>query len=140
MRISLPQHKRFLHRNIEELRLGSHPKFLECLENIWKWHVGGKDNPPPSYPKYIIAVRPDHFDARIVSQRSYFTFHVPDHPELKVDHNKTLTKVIIDKDAKGEIRKELFRLGVDEFSIYRDLDHLSQRLKFAYELSRHLPR
>lgn len=124
----LAPHQKADPKEYRGIALGSHPKFQECLENIWKWKF------PPVYPPHIMAVRPDHFDARIASQRSYFTFHVPNAPELTQNHNKTLHHVIIDKDCKGDIIKQLFRLAVDEFSIYRDLDHLSLRLKFAYDL------
>lgn len=39
---------------------------------------------------------------------------------------------IVPKECKGELRQELASMGVDNFSIYGDLDALSNKLKYAY--------
>jgi hypothetical protein len=46
--------------------------------------------------------------------------------------NESLLSYRIPRDAKPRLREELALLGIDEFQIYGDLDHLAARLKRAY--------
>jgi hypothetical protein len=105
-----------------------HPVFQDALHVIFWWQ------PNNQFPDFLFPVRPDYFDTRITLQRGCFTFHVPKHPELTLAENNTLTSCRIPANKKGEILKELALLGIDEFSIYGDLDHLSNRIKTAYEI------
>jgi hypothetical protein len=84
------------------------------------------------FGNYAIALRPDHFDARMSLQRSCFTFHVPKCPRLEPDRLNCLRAFTIPAAAKAQMRSELAVLGIDDFSIYGDLDHLAQRLKAVY--------
>jgi len=81
---------------------------------------------------YAIALRPDHFDARMSLQRSCFTFHVPKCPRLDPGQLRCLRAFPIPAAAKATMRKELAILGIDDFSMFGDLDHLAQHLKAAY--------
>jgi hypothetical protein len=84
------------------------------------------------WPDHIFPVRPSNIDSRIASQQGCFTFHPQKEPLLTDSNNPTLTELIIPATDKDDLRRELELLGVDEFSIYRDLDHLAARLRRAY--------
>ena len=96
-------------------------EFCEAVAVIDKWK---KVN---DFPDDIIPVRPDAFDRRITLQRSCFTFHVPKHPELTARENPSLKKWVVRE--KKKILRELSLLGIDDFSIYGDLEHLAEWLK-----------
>jgi FRG domain len=102
--------------------------FREALEVIFHW----KD--VKDFPDYIMPITPDYMDARINFQRSCFTFHVPKQPVLTSMENKSLNTFVIPRQFKKRMLDELFLLGVDEFSIYGDLESLSRRLKDAYKI------
>jgi hypothetical protein len=105
-----------------------HPLFKGSMKRIHTWENSWH------FPKFILPVRPDHFDKRMMLQKSHFTFHVPDHGTLTKAHNSSLKSFEIPASAKGELLHELFLLGVDEFSIFGDLDRLSKRLKDAHRI------
>jgi hypothetical protein len=109
-----------------------HPAFTDALRVLFWWE------PPEEWPGFIMPVRPDYFDRRITLQRGCFTFHVPDPHMLTKQENPTLVSYVIPKENKQGIRKQLALLGIDDFSIFGDLDHLSTRLKEAYAIR--LPR
>ena len=102
-----------------------HPMFQKALRRI-AWDENEK------FPKAIMAIRPDVADRRIGLQRSCFTFHVPNRKALTQSENTSLLRFRIPKDAKGRIVADLVLLGIDEFSIYGDLEHLALRLKRAH--------
>jgi hypothetical protein len=109
-----------------------HPAFTDALRVLFWWE------PPEELPGFIMPVRPDYFDRRITLQRGCFTFHVPNPHMLTKKENPTLVSYLIPKENKQGIRKQLALLGIDDFSIFGDLDHLSTRLKEAYAIR--LPR
>jgi hypothetical protein len=106
----------------------THKWFNDALRRIFEWRNNLE------FPKGIMAVRPAHADQRIGLQRSCFTFHVPDHPKLTVAENDSLLAFGIPSGAKTNILNDLVLLGLDEFSIYGDLDHLALRLRRAYRI------
>jgi FRG domain len=108
-----------------------HPAFQKALQAICAW---GKPKPESMFPDFIMALRPDYSDVRIVLQRSCFTFHVPAAPVLTCDHNSTLKKYIIPASSKATLLHELVLMGMDEFTIYGDLDHLALRLRRAHKI------
>jgi hypothetical protein len=65
-------------------------------------------------------------------QKNCFTFHVPKCPRLDPDRLSCLRSFKLPPAAKAEMRSELAVLGINDFSIFGDLDHLAQRLKAAY--------
>jgi hypothetical protein len=106
-----------------------HPNFRDALKRIAWW------NDKFEFPHFILSVRPDHFDKRMVLQRSSSTFHVPDHQVLTNAENKTLVSLRIPGgDTKKSLLRELFLLGIDESSVYGDRESLSKRLKDAYNI------
>jgi hypothetical protein len=78
-----------------------------------------------------VAVYPTHFSRRISSQRSCFTVHgksINGFDELPEDCNQYLKKVIIPHDKAHAIEKNLSVAGIDELSIFPDLDGLGRWL------------
>jgi hypothetical protein len=102
--------------------------FQNALHVIFDWWK------PKNLPEFVLPVRPDHFDRRVILQRGCFTFHVPRRKNLTKAENSSLHSFFIPKDSKPGIKNELFLLGIDDFSIYGDLESLSKRLKFAYKV------
>jgi hypothetical protein len=99
-------------------------EFLEALAGITSW---AKEK----HANMLLPVRPDHFDRRIGLQRSGFTFHGPKNKELTAAHSITIPHA-----AKEKIRRQLSVAGIDHFSVFGDLDHLSQHLVEAYSSTR----
>lgn len=100
--------------------------FLEGLKTIFYW----KD--PRQLPTFIMPLRPDFIDMRITAQNSCFTFHVPSRSILSPDENDTLKSFRIPAASKEKVKKELFSFGVDDFTIYGDLESLSRRLRSTH--------
>jgi len=115
-------------KKFEGIATSRNPVFPRALKVIFSWEDAGE------FPNFIFPVRPDYFDRRITLQRGCFTFHVPNGGILSPDHNPTLASYLIPQGKKSDIKKELAMLGIDEFSIYGDLEHLSERLKQAYRI------
>lgn len=71
---------------------------------------------------------PRGLSARIVSQRGIFT--ISRNPETPLENvlNDKLHKFTIKADAAKDIRTTLGFFGINEMSIYQDLDHLSSHL------------
>ncbi len=82
------------------------------------------------FPRFVIPIRPDYFDQRISLQRSCFTFHPPDCQMLR--SFAKIRTIDIPSTSKAHIREQLAALGVDEFTIFGDLEHLAARLSAAY--------
>ena len=85
-----------------------------------------------SFGKWAVALRPDHNHTRVALQRSCFTFHVPQRRELVPRDLPCIRVVEIQGNCKRAIRQELAAIGIDDFSIFGDMDHLACRLKAAY--------
>jgi hypothetical protein len=112
-------------RDFQGIATLGHPVFESALHPIFRWK-------PDVFPSFIIPVRPPYFDVRVSSQRSCFTFHVPDQSVVELSTNPTLRVYQIPKGAKPEIVKELQLLGVDHFRVFGDLASLALTLKLAY--------
>jgi hypothetical protein len=98
----------------------------ETIEIISCW------KPATNFGAYAIALRPDHIDKRMSIQRSCFTLHPPARNRLVVKDIHCIQEYSIPANAKAPLRVQLATLGVDDFSIYGDLDHLASRLVSAY--------
>lgn len=82
-------------------------------------------------PSLPIAVYPTHIARRISTQRSGFTIHGNNPRGLEAiakRYNNILTKVIIPAFKAQAIRKELEACGIDESTVFPDLDGLGQSL------------
>lgn len=82
---------------------------------------------------------PNHMTERIASQSGWFTIHKyieDDNKFVSLNTNniyrKRIFKIIIPNKLREEILVKLDRLGVNAFSIYPDLDGLSEFLTWKY--------
>jgi hypothetical protein len=116
--------------HFEGVMTSRHPIFREALRVIFDWR-----DPKRSFPGFVLPVRPDHFERRVMLQKGCFTFHPTRREKLTKSENTSLRSFFIPKAAKLDITDELFLLGIDAFSIYGDLESLAERLKFAYKIT-----
>jgi hypothetical protein len=79
-------------------------------------------------PSAPIAIFPTHIARRISSQRSCFTIHGDDEDGLEGFRGAAgcLEKVLIPSRRVGDIRRELESSGIDEATIFPDLDGLGR--------------
>ena len=76
-----------------------------------------------------VAVELSLNNARVAAQRGAFTLHGNRHAHITAEHNRTLARVIISGDAKGEIRRQLAALGIDQIALFPELERLCDYLK-----------
>ena len=82
-------------------------------------------------PRLIVPIRPDNLAGRISQQSSCFTLHAHQAEDKEV---KSLVRIQIPGKVKDNLRKELSRLNINQFTIYNDLDHLSQEIKRSWDV------
>ena len=81
-------------------------------------------------PDKIAAFFPMEVDTRMLLQQSCFTMHGPGIPIEALDyHDEILIRWDIPRTAKADIRSELSYLGVNESTLFPDLEHLAKFLK-----------
>jgi hypothetical protein len=88
-------------------------------------------------PPLPVAVYPAYTAPRISTQRSCFTVHgeqISAFQQLLLEQDACLRKIVIAKSATGTIRKELLTCGIDEVTIYPDLDGLGRYLASALRI------
>ena len=82
-------------------------------------------------------VKPFGTAPRVVRQSGIFTIHNP--PTLEITENlkedDKLAKIIIDSSYRNELRFELSHYGINELSLFPDLDGLSQHVNWFMENS-----
>ena len=82
-------------------------------------------------------VKPYSTAPRVVRQSGNFTIHNP--PKLKITDSlkkgDKLEKIIIDLSYRNELRFELSHYGINELSLFPDLDGLSQHVNWFMENS-----
>jgi len=95
---------------------------------------------PNNLPPYPVAIQSSYGTSRIKAQMGCFTIHGEE--SLPIDHyyrdSKEAVQVIIDAEGRPNYRKELLRdlacLGVNQETIFQDLDHLSKRILLDFKL------
>jgi len=117
------------------------------LENgvVWKFeppeHLFITPAFSPFNPKRTTVFQPNHINQRIVAQSGWFTVHkyiekrdkfIP--MERLISTKKYLTKLIIPAQEFGEIRYQLDRFGVNNASLFPDLDGLCRHIDWLYSL------
>jgi len=90
------------------------------------WHKPQEKRQP-----LILPVRPDNQVGRIGQQCSLFTLHMH---QSTPKTNPTLARIKIPAGNKEGLREELFRLNINQFSIFYDLDHLSKEILRNWDL------
>lgn len=71
--------------------------------------------------------RPPYISSRIQNQSGLFTVH--NNPEEVFIHDK-LKKVIIPKEVKRQVKKQLFKFGINQRMIYPGLEGVAKDLKW----------
>jgi hypothetical protein len=87
-------------------------------------------------PQLPVAVYPTHTARRISTQRSCFTIHGSDADGLERLANEStvhIAKVIIPRTEISKIKEQLFISGIDEVTIFPDLDGLGRFLTSVLE-------
>ena len=72
---------------------------------------------------------PEHIDKRIVAQAAVFTVH-PDPTDKNPFTQRELDKIIIPRNKRKNWKKRLFELGVNEASVFPDLDHTAMQIEW----------
>jgi hypothetical protein len=93
-------------------------------------------------PKPPIPVIPTHIARRISSQRSCFTIHGADKRGLEMFRTiakRCLAKIFIPSTCVQAIRMELEACGIDEATIFPDLDGLSRCMSVRWRPHEHEP-
>ncbi|RIL84708.1 FRG domain-containing protein [Staphylococcus cohnii] len=89
----------------------------------------------PFESKWIKKVKPNGLATRVVRQSGIFTIH--DQPtasiEDNISKNEELTKIIIDKKYRTRLREELSYYGINELSLFPDLDGLANHVNWIME-------
>jgi hypothetical protein len=80
----------------------------------------------PDRPALVLPIRPDNQAGRIGQQSSCFTLHMHNAGSCP---NPTLARIKVPGGAKSRMLDELRKLNINEFSIYNDLDHLSEEIR-----------
>ena len=86
-------------------------------------------------PDYPVAVFPTHIARRISSQKSCFTIHGAKEEgfaPFAIGSSACLTKVILPASAIPDVRVDLRRYGIDDTTIFPDLEGLSRTLLTTY--------
>jgi hypothetical protein len=98
------------------------PLVEEAIEVVTMWNDDGyeEDGNPA-----ILPIRPHTLAGRIDRQLSRFTLHCHG---AKPQENPTLQSRRVPKECKEQIRSQLERIGVNEFSVYYTLDRLTSAI------------
>ena len=76
---------------------------------------------------------PSHVTERIIVQNGLFTFH-PEKPSEPFD-NDQIKRIKIPSDARKRLKKDLYRYGIHEASMFPGLDGLASHVKWMNEKS-----
>jgi len=76
---------------------------------------------------------PSHVTERIIVQNGLFTFH-PGHPSQAFE-SEHIEKILIPADARKRLKRDLYRYGVHEASLFPGLDGLASHVKWMNENS-----
>ncbi len=96
---------------------------------VWEKNFSGQLNPEfdPFKIKEIKLYIPLHFTKRIVAQSGIFSIQPNPNCEI-VDNN--ISKIIIKKEMRLEIKKSLEKFGINQSTIFPDLDGVGEYVKW----------
>jgi hypothetical protein len=97
------------------------------------------DNKRP-FPGRAIAILPSKTTSRVLAQRGVFTIHKVRNEPLDAVCKPALTKIELPKAALEDARNFLKLAGVNEFTLFPDLDGLARWLRDAHEVDAAQPR
>lgn len=111
---------------------GGHPRLLTDADSRLEDYLPGNDSRNPSKPRAVVA--PLVFD-RIRFQTGTFTVAQSStatvHPE-PLRSAAALQSFVVPGHAKEDLRGQLEILGLNDVSIYRDLDRIATRIKAGH--------
>lgn len=107
----------------------------EVREEIDNWLPERFNNKEP-LPQEALAIEPTHVVRRMSSQHSCFTVHGSDAEVLEEleKEGKLLFKIVVLKSAVNDITKDLRRCGIEESTIYPDLDGLARSINRRWQI------
>jgi hypothetical protein len=82
-----------------------------------------------------VALLPPQRDPRLSAQRGYFTLHGYDQTPLEKISPELILAIDLQPNAVEEVRQELEYSGIDEYSLFPDLEGLSRYLKKKYRIA-----
>jgi hypothetical protein len=113
----------------EEVIPPSAPGVLVGDRKLVKPWLPGRFTKMAGLPKRPVAIYPTHMARRIGNQRSCFSLHGTDPnglEDLKEGKNPCLVKIVIPSFHTAEIRQQLDTCGIDDATIFPDLEGLSR--------------
>lgn len=85
---------------------------------------------PVTTSTLTLAVSTEEIDIRMLVQQAACTIHGTNQPLDDLPENdRFLFRYVIPKSAKSQIREDLARVGIEEWTLFPDLDHLSRYLE-----------
>lgn len=90
-------------------------------------------------PEIPIAIYPTHLDNRIHAQKSVFTLHGSEYNDLmnfKISEHLKLYQIRIKKECSDRIRKQIQLLGIDESTLFPDMEGVARDIEFTYEIGK----
>lgn len=94
---------------------------------MWPYFIDIIKNSNPLKIERVAKFIPNHITRRITVQAGVFTVHP--NPIKEFDDTR-IDKIIIAKDARRNLKKELFRYGIHRASLYPDLDGLARHIRW----------
>jgi hypothetical protein len=115
--------------DLNRLSYPSKPRVLEAQRDeklILKYlRSGTAETPRGNYP---VAINPVWNSERLIIQKGVFTIHGARF-SLDKGHVPSLVAVVILREFKDQLRMELQRIGVDEMTLFPELEHSCIHLK-----------
>lgn len=87
------------------------------------------------FPFRAVGLAPSRSSPRLQQQRGFFTLHGDLSEGLEQMHSSSLTKVVIPAALFADARAFLRLSGVNEFSLFPDLDGLSRHLRTTHGIA-----
>jgi len=119
-----------------------HPDETDRTRVLWVLELSSSDLqlPHPDTSVFTLgrtfAFQPPHISRKIAAQSAWFTIHKYVQKKAKfialeanVNFGPRLRKYYIHRDALPTIRAQLKLLGINQFSLFPDLDHLANHLE-----------
>lgn len=92
------------------------------------------DDPKKKFPGAAIAILPNKTSPRVLGQRAVFTIHRSQDQPLDLVCKSALTKVVLPKRALDGAKDFLKLAGVNEFTLFPDLDGLAHWLQAEHQV------
>ncbi|MHA7102713.1 FRG domain-containing protein [Roseivirga pacifica] len=82
--------------------------------------------------KSVVFIQPDGTSLRLNNQFGYFSLHNPADQEVSKQNQPSLESLIIPKNIKRELLFALNQYGINNLSVYPDLEGLTRHLNWFY--------